>query len=203
MSAACSQVQDLDLPQFVLLKNESKKTMHGNISFPSLPIQRPRVEAQRGGGSFNKNFNHFPASQHNNQYGLTFQIHGNRPYANKLSKRPNFIQNAVKFENQYINTNKYPNGYCLNSSPDKFYSRSCYGSTASESDSSSSHASSELNGFKIVHRGKIVHDETDEDVDSPSDLRIFLPLNSSNGKFASSEMVIGPIAKEISLPTFA
>jgi hypothetical protein len=202
MTAAWSQVQDQDLPQFVLLKNQPKRIICGNISFQSLTMQKPRMVALRVEGSFNKNFNHFPPSQPNIQYGLPSQTQGNRFYPNKLPKRPNFMQNTVKFENQYINNNKYTKGYCQKGSPDKFFSRTSYGSTASESDSSASHASSELTGFKIVHSGKIVHDETEEDVDSP-DFGLYLPLNSGNGKFASSGMVIGPNAKEISLPTFA
>jgi len=75
---------------------------------------------------------------------------------------------------------------------------------ASDSDSSSSNnssSSSELNGFKIVHEGKVVHNEIEEDPDSP--YKIGLKVEDTYEKFAASVLVTGPNVKEISIPSFA
>lgn len=77
-----------------------------------------------------------------------------------------------------------------------------YASTASESDNNS-HVS-ELNGFRIVHNGNVVHDETEEDFDSQTESQGSPRASIVNEKkYAASIMVIGPSAKEISLPSFA
>jgi hypothetical protein len=79
-------------------------------------------------------------------------------------------------------------------------------STASESDSSSSHGS-ELSGFKIVHRGKVVHNEAEEEADLNDNNCTISCKNEekrdSNGRFASSLLVVGPNVGEISIPSFA
>jgi len=75
-------------------------------------------------------------------------------------------------------------------------------STASETDaSSSSSISSELSGFKIVHNGKTIHNEAEE-TDSPVRLNLTGYFAAFDTKFASSELMVGPQAKEISLPSF-
>jgi len=81
---------------------------------------------------------------------------------------------------------------------DKQESAIYYASTASETDASST--SSELSGFKIVHGGKTIHNEIEE-VDSPvlNLTGYFAPFDT---KFASSELMAGPQANEISLPSF-
>jgi len=78
-----------------------------------------------------------------------------------------------------------------------------FASTASDSDSSSnnSSSSSELNGFRIIHEGKVVHNEIEEELDSPC--KIGLKVEDSYEKFASSVLVIGPNVQEISIPSFA
>jgi len=116
-------------------------------------------------------------------------------YYNQNLKRPNYIQNTNNFENQHTNC-KYVKENGVKNSSEKYYR--AYASTASDSDSSTSHSSSELTGFKIVYKGKTIHDETDEDFEKNE-----CTLGAGNGKFASSVMVIGPNAKDISLPTFA
>jgi hypothetical protein len=189
------QNQNFDFPQFVFLKNKQKKVPSGNTAFPQMNVQKPRGTSSRGNVS--KPF--YPQQiSHINQSRTGFQAQGNRFNGNKLTNGANFAQNIGKFENQYGMT-KYMQGSGSKSSPEKA-TRSCYGSTASESDGS--HASSELSGFKIVHKGKIVHDETEEDFDSPTDIGMSCRFEEGNGKFAASGMVIGPNAKDISLPTF-
>jgi hypothetical protein len=189
------QNQNFEFPQFVFLKNKQIRVPSGNTAFPSMNVQKPRGTSSRG--NFSKPFYSQQISQPS-QGRSVFQAQGNRFNGNKLTKGPNFGQNIGKFENQY-GMNKYVQGSGSKSSPEKA-TKSCYGSTASESDGS--HASSELSGFKIVHRGKIVHDETEEDFDSPTDLRMSCRFEEGNGKFAASGLVIGPSAKDISLPTF-
>jgi len=64
--------------------------------------------------------------------------------------------------------------------------------TTSDSDSS---AHSDLSGFKIVHDGKVIHDETEDEVENL--------FNYGDGnKYASSVLTVGPNAQSISLPSF-
>jgi hypothetical protein len=189
------QSQNFNFPQFVFLNNKQKKGPNGNTAFPLMNVQKPRGTPSRG--NFSKPLYPQQISQ-SSQSRTGFQAQGNRFNNNKSAKGSNFGQNAGKFENQY-GMNKYMQGSGSKCSPEKG-TRSGYASTASESDGS--HTSSELSGFKIVHRGKIVHDETEEDFDSPTDLGMSCRFEEGNGKFAASGMVIGPNAKDISLPTF-
>jgi hypothetical protein len=189
------QSQNFGFPQFVFINNQQKKGQNGNTAFPQMNVQKPRGTSSRG--NFNKPFYSQQILQ-SSQSRPGYQAQANRFNGNKSTKGSNFGQNTGKFENQY-GMNKYVQGSGSKSSPEKA-TRSCYGSTASESDGS--HTSSELSGFKIVHKGKIVHDETEEDFDSPTDLGMSCRFEEGNGKFAASGMVIGPNAKAISLPTF-
>ncbi len=67
------------------------------------------------------------------------------------------------------------------------YKNKNFSSSASDSDSS---GRSELSGFKVVLNGQTIHDETEDE--SPYYIE----------KFASSELTVGPNAKNISLPSF-
>ena len=116
-----------------------------------------------------------------------------------------FNKKSCSSQQQYVNTynfNKFAKGSGYKASPEK--QCRAYASTASESDSSGSHVSSELSGFKIVHSGRVLHDETEEDeIEVPTEFDMIWPIEVGTGKFASSVMVMGPNAQEISLPTFA
>jgi len=124
---------------------------------------------------------------------------------NSAKKSFNYVQNDTKFENQFNFddfANNFGKGSYVKNSPEKL-SWSAYASTASESDSNGSHISSELSGFKIIHSGKIVHDETEDDIlESPTDFKGKRRPDVEDVKFAASMMTIGPNAKEISLPSF-
>jgi len=92
------------------------------------------------------------------------------------------------------------------SSTDRNAWNSFASTTASDSDSNSSNNSSELNGFKIVQEGKVLHNEIEEELDSPSHKGTYsrdgLKFGDNFQKFASSVLVTGPNVKEISIPSF-
>jgi len=97
----------------------------------------------------------------------------------------------------------------MSSSSDKNNWNSSLASTsASDSDANSSNSStsSELSGFKIVQKGKVVHNEIEEELDSPSSYdsyaKIGLKLEDNCEKFAASVLTTGPNVNEISLPSF-
>jgi len=187
------QNYDFNLNHSGSLKKRSRKVSFDSVVFQPTTSQKPRGAPIWGtpGKSFN-----FPQNLQFNQYQPHFQVPSNQPDLNKSAKKSNQTSSALQFETQ-PNFQKYAKGNCPTYPGTKTY----YGSTASETDSSGSHASSELNGFKIVHKGKIVHDETEEELESPTSFGINCRMESE--KFASSCLVIGPNAKEISLPTFA
>jgi len=75
----------------------------------------------------------------------------------------------------------------------------------STSDSDSNGQFSELSGFKIVHSGKTIHDETYEDMETcfEEEGPVFeIGSYTSKSKFASSEMTMVPNFKTISIPLF-
>jgi len=116
--------------------------------------------------------------------------------------QPNYVRNLKKFETQYNIAKFSQDSYKLTSSQDKSY-RQAYASTASETESSGSQTSSELNGFKIVHAGAVIHDETEEELGPKECIPMDCRYDAIIRKYASSQMMAGPSAKEISLPTFA
>jgi len=67
------------------------------------------------------------------------------------------------------------------------------------SDSDSANAYSSLAGFKIVQNGRVIHDETEEE---PNKNQPTFHMDKFSGKYASSDLTIGPTSKEISIPTF-
>jgi len=193
MTTMGSQFQDFELSPSSFLNKKPKKVTYGNFNFQPALFNKARGASQRG--NINKFCPPLPI-----QHRSGPQAQGSHYNTKRLSNDMNQVQIAGKFADLYDIT-KNVKGCGSNGSPDKL-SWSCYASTASESDSSS-HASSELSGFKIVHGGKVVHDETEEEPESPFDFETSLRVDVGNGKFASSGMVIGPHAKEISIPSFA
>jgi len=180
------QIRDFELPHFSFQTKKFKKYSYESQDFHFSSIQKF----------------HGPAFRHNNNPSRHFSQVSNFHFHPNQQLRKNPYQNT---HNQG-NFNK-TGDYEMNFSFDKFAKGNnsasmdkswiAYASTASESDNNS-HIS-ELNGFRIVQNGNVVHDETEEDFDSQNE---FNPkTNTDNEKYASSVMVIGP--KEISLPSFA
>lgn len=152
--------------------------------------------------TINNNFQHKqPASTYHK-----FQAHFHSQADDHSAENKKFNHILVDMETSQdhsYNSCKYErkNNRKLSASFEKNLWNSFASTTASESDSSSnnSSSSSELSGFKIVHEGKVVHNEIEEDLlDSPC-----LKVEDNYEKFASSVLVTGPNVMEISLPSFA
>lgn len=191
------QSHDATMLQFTPHKGQSRRNPGDYNNFNNMSSQKHRGCAPRGNcikNSQSTQNNHF----YQNQGGL--QVPRTRPYPTKMLKKFDSNSNIPQFETQPNFYNNSVKGN-MNYSGSKNY----YGSTASESDSNTSHASSELNGFKIVHKGKVIHDETEEEIESPTDFygRSLYRFEPEIVKFAASCLVIGPNCQEISLPTFA
>jgi len=189
------QIRDLCFPQFVFIDQKPKKNA-GSRSFQSTTHYKSRGIAANY--NFNKHFCQFP-TVHTQQHNYNLQYQGNSPNGNRMPKKLNNYNQVSGDSENHCNFNKYVKGNGSNSPTEGSWS--AYASTASESDSSS-HISSELTGFKIVHEGNVVHDETEEDFDS-SDLSTSRKMDAETKNYAASVMVIGPNAKEIPLPSFA
>jgi len=190
------QVRDYELPQFVFLNNKPKKNAYGGQDFHSMPLQKSRGNNNRCNS--NRPFSHFP-NFHPNQRSNNYQgqnLHSNQN-KNKSAQKAHYSSNYGDYEMNSYYTKGSGNG-AKNSREKKSWL--AYASTA---DSDNAHVSSELSGFKIVHGGNVIHDETEEDFDSPAELEIKEKSKTVYGKYASSVLVIGPNAKEISLPSFA
>jgi hypothetical protein len=117
---------------------------------------------------------------------------------NRSNKKSNYDQGYGKYNDQYEVSN-----YAKNVKPSynkAFYSDNNY-SKSTQASSNSDGEASELNGFKIMMNGKVLHDETGEEFDSFNHEPVFQSFPSVE-KFASSVMTIGPITNEISMPSF-
>jgi len=184
MTAVEPQFRDLDIPQFVFLNNKKscngRSNVHDTFSYKSQNGKNSRCTSNKPVFNMSNNHSNLPRQFQSNQ-----KNYNNKSYYNQSSGDFNFDQFSPNYAKLNTKTTIDNSNWI------------CYASTASESDSGS-HASSELTGFKIVQSGSVVHDETEEDFESSSE-----KLDESRVKFAASLMVMGPDAKEISLPSFA
>jgi hypothetical protein len=125
--------------------------------------------------------------------------------ARKYSKGDAPRKNSNNFakEERYPVNNNQSYGKTMGSKNYNKAHKMIYASTASDSDSKDAYIQSELYGFKIVQNGRVIHDETQEDVDLFESDDEWPMTATSNEKFAASVLTIGPNEKEISLPSFA
>ena len=178
MTAIVTQPPTLGSVQFITPRKTFAKSNHCHL-FEQFPNQVMR-EAP---------FHDFFASQSKKAY--------NNPKITPLKKQTRKI--SLEFAKSSQNSHySWKTMTTRKISYDKQENSIYYASTASETDASS--ASSELSGFKIVHDGKTIHNEIEE-ADSPvlNLTGFFAPFDT---KFASSELMTGPQANEISLPSF-
>jgi len=181
MTAIEPQFRDFDIPQFVFLNN-NKKSCNGRSNVYDTFSYKSQPNGKNSRCTSNKPVN-------NNSYLPRHNLQSyNKNYYNQSSEDYNFDQFTPSYAK--LNTKQIDNSNWIS-----------YASTASESDSGS-HISSELTGFKIVQSGSVVHDETEEDFESSSE-KSTSKTTENKVKYASSLMVMGPDAKEISLPSFA
>lgn len=118
-------------------------------------------------------------------------------------RKSSFSQNSGNYSYYQTQSNYAKNSktsYIPSYSSDKYSSWSTQNTTGSDSDSN---MTSELKGFKIMQNGKVVHNETHDEVETVANMDQFFMEDLPNEKFASSLMTIGPNSKEISLPSFA
>jgi hypothetical protein len=190
------QVRDFELPQFTFLNNKPKKNTYGGKDFQNNTVQKSRGNTARCPS--NKPFSHFP-NFHPSQRNTSYQSQ-NPQNKNKFNQKPYHSSNSNDYENNY-HSDKYAKG---NGSATKAnLEKKSYLAYASTADSDNAHVSSELSGFKIVRGANVIHDETEEDFDSPTDFNFIPKSKIVFDKYASSVLTIGPNAKEISLPSFA
>jgi hypothetical protein len=190
------QVRDFELPQFTFLNNKPKKNTYGGKDFQNSSVQKSRGNTVRGPSS-NKLFSHFPnfhPSQRNNSYQTQ-----NTQNKNKFNNKGHYSSNGDYDMNYHSDKYAKGNGSATKANLEK----KSYLAYASTADSDNAHISSELSGFKIVRGAHVIHDETEEDFDSPTDFNFSPKAKIVFDKYASSILTIGPNAKEISLPSFA
>jgi len=117
---------------------------------------------------------------------------------NRSNKKSNYEQGYGKYNDQYELSN-YAKG--MKSS----YNKAAYSDNHSRSTNASSNSDSEiseLNGFKIMMNGTVLHDETTDDYESGFSTEPVFQSFPTMEKFASSLMTIGPKENETSLPSF-
>jgi len=177
--------QELD-SQFSFLKNQSKRALYGCQT-------KPRGQAPRGS---NNNIKQSTTSMNAYNSQPRKYSKGNTEAPRKNSN--NFAQE----ERYYVNNNQQSYGKAMGSKNSAKAQKMVYASTASDSDSKG-YIQSELYGFKIMQNGRMIHDETEEDVDLFESDDEWPMTATSSEKFAASVLTIGPNEKEISLPSFA
>jgi len=189
MTAVEPHIRDFELPHFAFSQKKAKNHANGGShDFHFTPFHKSHDMAHFQVHS-NRQFNQFSHSHKHNQF------QSSHPISNKPTRYHNNKHGNNHYEMNY-NFEKFSKENIKTSSDKSWIA---YASTASSE--SDTHVS-ELNGFRIVQNGKIVHDEIEEDFDSAAQLRISHQANhNGEEKFAASTMMIGP--KEISLPSFA
>ena len=172
-------------------KLKTYKNLNNN---PSKHIDKLTSLSKKGKQSKNNQstVKDYHAKHNSNQYPLWSNFNQKR-----LGKKENSNQASRNYIDQqnssiYVKTSKniYAKGYSSDKS-----SKSTQPNTSCDSDNN---FVSELVGFKIVHLGKTIHDETSDDFDSES---IMMKFTSKN-RFASSKFTICPNSQEISIPQF-
>jgi hypothetical protein len=194
MTTLALQPEGMNVPQFVFLNNGFKNTMRDPIHI------HKTVKKTRSPATHIKHENNFNSGQylHNHQHRAMVQVPNHQKSARKTSIKANHFHTLERFETQH-HIAKFTHGTGLNSFMDK-QNKLYYASTASsDSDDGSSNGNVELNGFKIVHSGQILHDETEEEL---LNFHITEDFGEGKGRYASSTLVTGPNCQSISLPTF-
>jgi len=195
MTTLALQHEGMDVPQFVFLNNGFKN----NTMREPIPIHKT-VKKSSGPATNIKHEKNFNAgqNQHNNQHRAIASIPHHHRSARKTPIKTNHFHTPERFETQHHFV-KFAQGNGLSNLLDK-QNKLYYASTASsESDDGSSCRDSELNGFKVVHSGKVLHNETEEEL---LNLHITEDFGEGKGRYASSTLVTGPNCQIISLPTF-
>jgi len=117
---------------------------------------------------------------------------GNKPSHNQILEKFDMYQS----QSHYAKMSK--SGYNRGYYSDMNYNKST--NASSNEDNEATDVFSELNGFTIVQNGKTIFYEEDK-CRAKTDEIIMSQL--AQGKFASSLMMVGPSANEISIPVFA
>ena len=177
-----------------------------------------RSKDKKGTSSKNKTHSHnnHYGTYNNNQYNFKQkgpqqrETYNNNSYYNQhkqnsypcwsvfngnSNNKTNNNQFSGKYDGHYVKTTQ--NVYNSKQSQLDRSSRST--NASSNSDNDSGDAFNELAGFKIVQNGKVVYHEDDE-MSFNNDSVVM--DQRSKGRFASSELTIGPISSKISMPEF-
>jgi hypothetical protein len=200
MTTLALQNEGMDLPQFVFLNNIYKN----NSPKDSVPFTRTTKKAHTSAmkGKHEKSI-HANPNFNNNQLKAPIQASKHHHSDRKAPVKPNHIHMLERFETQHHNT-KSAKGNGLKNAMDKPYNLYYASTASSESDDSSSSGSEAfpgLKGFKVVHGGNVLHDQTREEFESLFTWTVTEDFGEGKGRFASSTLVTGP-SNNISLPTF-
>jgi hypothetical protein len=200
MTTIALPFEGMDIPQFVFLNNGPTKD--SNRAPRDIQNQRNNSKKPQSPNSRNNSNKKSNQGQQSNKKSRKAATKAQKGMTNsgQMSRNLLKVHTLERFETQH-HIPKVVKGNGLKSSFDK-YNKLAYLSTASESDDYSSQFCPELNGFKIVHSGKVLHDGTEEELESPIEFTMKGVSYQGAERFASSTLVIGPNAKNISLPTF-
>ena len=188
-----SQVHCSNYNEFVS-KTKSKKTnKQNNMIYNNNNFNKGRGPQPRG--NYNKNYLQ-PNKGYNQQKPQAYPSWNvfNGGYS---TKKDNFNQGFEAQQSHYAKGLKA--NYMKGSMSDKA------GRSTNASDNDDGYCStvfSELSGFRIMQNGRTIHNETKEEFNSSFDADSEFE-EVAKERFASSEMTIGPNAKEISIPSFA
>jgi len=148
-------------------------------------------------------------------YQYSHEGHGSSPYYNQHNKQSSYpcwsVFNGNGSNNKTNNTSQFSGkyeGHQFNyvKSAQYVYNQSSQldrssrsTNASSNSDNDGSDAFNELTGFKIVQNGKVIYHEDDE---TPFGNDPVVMDQRLKGRFASSELTIGPVSSKISMPEF-
>jgi hypothetical protein len=192
-------------PQVRTKGNNRSSNPHKNNQKYNKKFQNPQSNFNYTQNNFNQKRGPVPREIYSKPaYNPSKNNHSN-PWTvfngNRLGNKPSHNQIIEKFD-MYQSQHNYAKmskgGYNKGYYSDMNYNKST--NASSNSDNEGMDVFSELNGFTIVQNGKTIFNEEDK-IRAKNDEFILSQL--AQAKFASSLMMVGPSAKEISIPVFA
>jgi hypothetical protein len=195
MTTLALQHEGMDVPQFVFLNNNFKNNTMRDPTHLQKTAKKTRNSATHA--NHEKYFN-VGQNLYNHQHRAVVQAPSHQKSDRKTLIKPTHFHTLERCETQH-HFAKLAQGTGLNNVLDR-QNKLYYASTASsESDDGASNKNPEFVGFKIVHSGKVLHDETEDEL---LNFYITEDFGEGKGRYASSTLVTGPNCQIISLPTF-
>jgi hypothetical protein len=170
-------------------KKANNKQFHPQSSFNFTQNNFNQKRGPVARETYSKN----PSSYYNNSHHASWAVFNGK----NNGKSNQILEKFDGYHSQHNYLKMSKSGYNKGYYSDMNYSKST--NASSNSDNEAQDVFSELTGFTVVQNGKTLVNENEKNL-----MRSEILMNQfAQAKFASSQMMVGPNAQEISIPVFA